>query len=140
MKLSLPKEAYWTTELLHYYIEKRYERRYNFFYFIQEQDEDPRFNKHLKSRVHLVNISFQRKTDFYDAKKQTICLIKIPGKEHVYSIVGYSDQKTGENDLESVVWQLNRQRCVSFYPGMLKFTSMCLIKCLIIIIKIFRWL
>ena len=80
MKESLPKEAYWTTELLRYYVEKRFPGMYNWYYLIQEDDDDPRFNKHIKSRVHLVNISFQQKTDANYADRQIICLLKIPGK------------------------------------------------------------
>ena len=117
MKVSLPKEAYWTTELIYYYVEKRYPGLYNFYYLIQEQDDDPRFNKHLKSRVHLVNISFQQTIDIYDSNRQTICLLKISGSEHVHSVVGYFDIKSGERDLGQVLSSLDRQHSVSFFPG-----------------------
>ena len=119
MKESLPKEAYWTTELLHYYVEKRFPGMYNWYYLIQEDDDDPRYNKHVKSRVHLVNISFQQKTDVNYADRQIICLLKIPGKEHVFSVVGYYNQRTGENDLRSALRFLSRERSVSFYPGII---------------------
>jgi len=117
MKTPMPKEAYWTTELLFYYIDKRFPGKYNWYYLIQEQDEDPRTNKHLLSKVHLVNISFQQKTDIHVRDTQNICLLKIPGIEHVFSVVGYHDPKTGENDLGAMLANLRRARAVSFYPG-----------------------
>ena len=127
MKNPLPKEAYWTTELLHYYIEKRFPGKFNWYYLIQDQDEDPRTNKHLLSKVHLVNISFQQKTDIHYRDRQTICLLKIPGKEHVFSVVGYYDPKTRENDLGSILAHLLRERAVSFYPGIVETAALRLI-------------
>jgi hypothetical protein len=126
MKSSTPKEAYWTTELLHYYIEMRFPGKYNWYYLIQDQNEDPRSNKHLLSKVHLVNISYQQKTDIHYRDKLTICLLKIPGIEHVFSVVGYYDPKTGDNDLGVILGSLRRERAVSFYPGIVEKTVLSL--------------
>ena len=72
----------------------------------------------MKSRVHLVNISFQR-TEQYDATKQNLCVMKLSGKEHVHTFVGHIDPVRGNENLQEVLALMDRRYKVSFYPGII---------------------